>query len=210
MTVKFLEMTRKWAVSVLDDIKRLQDEEYRMTPEFARSQAEIVRAIDISQEIEGRMSNLGGLLPANFCTSMPMKSLHLELREASRIRYPSSGRVNELRERIDAVMSAHIAELRVRHAIRDIDAEVQDLELLPPPGDRRAAFIAHRNWRTCTTGWRLRDRLWTYILKLETDGAWSGIIIQPGQAGVFAGRLSNGLVGARGDLFDAAQRLRAV
>ena len=119
MTVKFVERTRKRALSILAHIKKLQDEESLMTPEFARSQAEIVRAIDISQEIESWMSELANLLPMGACTSMPMKSLRLELRDASKIRRPSSLEVSELRRKIDITMSEHIAMLHAREHIRD-------------------------------------------------------------------------------------------
>ncbi|MBU3032670.1 hypothetical protein [Tritonibacter mobilis] len=208
MTVKFVERTRKRALSILAHIKKLQDEESLMTPEFARSQAEIVRAIDISQEIESWMSELANLLPMGACTSMPMKSLRLELRDASKIRRPSSLEVSELRRKIDITMSEHIAMIHAREHIRDLGAELRELDVFESGADRRSSFIAHRNWRTVETGWRLQDWHWTYILKLEVDGFWSGIIRPPRQEGVFIGRFSKSLVEARGDLFDAAERMR--
>lgn len=117
-------------------------------------------------------------------------------------------RVADLRQRVDAVMMSHIAELRARGTIRDPAAELRELEAFEPGADRRSAFVGHRNWRACETGWRLRNMGWTYILKLETDGRWSGIIIPTKRPSVFVGRLSGDLAESRGDLLNAATRLR--
>lgn len=213
MTIKlftFIEGVRKRALSILARVKKLQEEEYLLPPEPVRSTADVVRSIDIEEAIEGYMSSLGSLLPSNFCTSMEMKALRAKSLEASKIRRPRRVQVTELRVRVDDVLSAHIAELRVRGAIRDPAAELRELEAFEPGADRRSAFVGHRNWRACETGWRLRNIGWTYILKLETDGRWSGIITPPGRSGIFVGRLSRSLVEARGTLFDAATWIRQI
>lgn len=206
--IAYIERVRKRALAEIGSVQRLQAEEARLPPKAGRSMADTVRGIDIGTEIEHRMSGLGSLLALNFCTSMKLKALKLELREASKIRRPTPKRVADLRQRVDAVMSGHIADLRARDDIRDMAAELRESDAIEATGDPRSKFAAHHHWTPCATGWFLRKNHWTYVLKLETDGIWSGIIKPLGQKGIFVGRFSRSLRGSRGALFDAAQRIR--